>query len=291
MSFITRSRTKTTALVVGCMAVAAIIACWLFQVRNSPARLTFPPYSERSFPPGITLLPDGRFVVALDGQVLGLWDLETQQQRGLFISDDQGGSIKGLAISPDGQCMATAGGKTVVLWDLDARTQRAVLRGHKYGVMDVAFSPNGRYLASVETDQDTAFLWDLATFEIVGRFPGILTGFPRLAFSPDSKTLAVLSSAEHGESQLSGMSKATTRGWLCAIHPSALSRWPSQTTAEFLLLPADKRARCRLPRTPRFIFGGSALRGGFHGRVAARKRLSTRFHSRRQVPRCRGNRD
>ena len=49
---------------------------------------------------------------------------------------------------------------SVRLWDLTTGTARAVLRGHADGVASVAFSPDGRTLASAGGE---AKLWQTAT--------------------------------------------------------------------------------------------------------------------------------
>jgi WD40 repeat protein/tRNA A-37 threonylcarbamoyl transferase component Bud32 len=52
--------------------------------------------------------------------------------------------------SQDGQRVATRGGTSVIqIWDLANRRQLLKLRGHREAVHDVAFSPDGRLLASV----------------------------------------------------------------------------------------------------------------------------------------------
>jgi WD40 repeat protein len=67
---------------------------------------------------------------------------------------------------------------------------RSVLKGHRKQVGALAFSPDGRTLAT-GADDGNAQLWDVATEKL----QGVLTGHrtvARLAFSPDGQTLATV---------------------------------------------------------------------------------------------------
>ena len=86
------------------------------------------------------------------------------------------------------------------LWDVATRQQiGSPLTGHASNVTSVAFSPDGKTLATGTYDGATQ-LWDVATQQqIGGPLPGNMVN--SVAFSPDGKTLAT------------GTSEGTVRLW------------------------------------------------------------------------------
>ncbi len=71
-----------------------------------------------------------------------------------------------------------------------ARFKSKPLKGHSDWVRNVAFSPNGKMLASGSSD-NTIILWDAATQQAIGSpLSGHTSNVWSVAFSPDGKALA-----------------------------------------------------------------------------------------------------
>jgi WD40 repeat protein len=116
--------------------------------------------------------PDGKTVVSGgDDGSLCVWDCGTGKLRHRLVGHQWG--VLSTAISPDGKMVATGDGlpglsckeeATIRLWDL----QRCVLirefSAHANGVYGLAFSSNGKYLASCG-GEDRVRLWDPDTGE------------------------------------------------------------------------------------------------------------------------------
>ena len=102
-----------------------------------------------------------------------------------------------VALTADGKLLARAGAdNTVDLWDVASGKKLHTLKGHTAPLFKVAFSPDGKTLASITGSWlpndvlGEVKLWDVAT----GKERVALKGHPdrgsSLAFSPDGKTLA-----------------------------------------------------------------------------------------------------
>ena len=96
------------------------------------------------------------------------------------------GTIGEIAYSPDGGHLAVASGIGIWIYDAFTGAEVALFRGHTGSVLSVAYSRDGRTLATTSSD-NTVRLWDAATGTLKNTLTG---GVYSVAYSPDGSTLA-----------------------------------------------------------------------------------------------------
>lgn len=154
--------------------------------------------------------PDGRAIASCEEERgVALWDVFRSPTRAaLSLSRGQAAGVNDLAWSPDGQVLATAShNQRVSLWRLNSASgwwQRLALgvgfgirrySGHRSPVYVLAWSPDGRTIASAEHSR-AIHVWDTHTRELLHRYQRHTGMVEDLAWSPDGLRI-VSSSLDH----------------------------------------------------------------------------------------------
>jgi len=148
----------------------------------------------------VVFSPDGRTLATacFNGHVT-LWNRSESELKNLltleqppFLQWDS------LAFSPDGHTLAIGGGQyhnpgEVVLWDKETRRIRATLKGHTNQIRDIAFSPDGKTIATVNYDR-TVRLWDAYSAQELAVAKDHQATLFCVTFSPDGRYIVTAGS-------------------------------------------------------------------------------------------------
>ncbi|RLG06476.1 MAG: hypothetical protein DRN68_06890, partial [Thaumarchaeota archaeon] len=148
----------------------------------------------------VAFSPDGSFLASRcwDGTIR-VWEVATRRKLrtlkewfwGAFLGFFVDLYSKAVAFSPDGKFIASGHSAydEVILWDVTNGKETYCLSGHKEVITSVAFSSDGRTLASGSLDRAIK-LWDVSTGKELHTLEGHTDGVTSVAFSPNGRILA-----------------------------------------------------------------------------------------------------
>ena len=124
-----------------------------------------------------------------------------------------------LQFSPDGRLLAAGSWFRLSVWDVASGTRRSIPTEHNGLLTSVAFSPDGRYLATLGRHTDSAIrLLDTTDFRVVKRYQAHELCGAVIRFSPDGRTLASGSDDESVHLHRLDQTRYSSKGTMPAAH-------------------------------------------------------------------------
>jgi WD40 repeat protein/tRNA A-37 threonylcarbamoyl transferase component Bud32 len=137
---------------------------------------------------------DGTRLFSQSTERLHVWDARSgRESQAVALQADNNTS---LCLSPDGRRLAVEGlvgnGVKVLNWDGEKLKEVGTLQGHRFLTAAVAYSPDGKFLATGDFQEFK--LWNADTLQAIRTVP---VPAAELAFTPDSRVLFAATSHGH----------------------------------------------------------------------------------------------
>jgi WD40 repeat protein len=150
-------------------------------------------HGKDNYVASVACRPDGKMLAtyARDDSVR-LWDVETGALLHRWEIPTNHFNDSRVVFSSDGKLLASGSHDgRIRLLDVDTRAEHTMLEKHLTAVCDVAFSPDGRWLASAGSHGDRSVrIWDVATKQLVHVLPGHDSAVGAVAWNRDGTRLA-----------------------------------------------------------------------------------------------------
>ena len=183
----------------------------LWQLSTGEEICTF--YGHGESVQSVIFSPDGQRLIS-SGNDIRVWEAASMGKKLLNLTGGHYGEVNSVAISPDGQTLASSG-LTIKLWDVNIwekyialnsaneeedeeeeysyqsdrfPDEYAILMKHWTSVLCLAFSPDGKTLASGSGDTSIK-IWEVGTCQLIDTLTGHSDQVNCITFSPDGKTL------------------------------------------------------------------------------------------------------
>jgi|GEM_PF-1000369 len=160
----------------------------------------------------VAISPDSKTLVSA-GKSVQLWDVATGEAKGELTEkagEPRVADAWEAAFAPNGQLVATADFSQtefkygVLLWDIAARKLKAILspNGPDESVQHIAFSANGKFVASHGMRGRKIWIWRIADHKLVQTLKPEGQGVNAVAWSRDGKYLAAVGDDKSGSSTI-----------------------------------------------------------------------------------------